>query len=114
MTFLTDVYELKNGLILFRRSDVAHQNWYCRIKLPGQDRYKTVSLKTTDINIARELAFEHHADVRFRLKHEVPVFSRTFSQIAQEFSDLQKERSEAGEITFHRWRVIYRRSRHRG
>ena len=106
MTFLTDVYELMNGLILFRRSDVSHHNWYCRIKLPGQDRYKTVSLKTTDINIAREMAFEHHADVRFRLKHEVPVFSRPFSQIAQEFSDLQKERSEAGEITFHRWRVI--------
>lgn len=106
MTFLTDVYELMNGLILFRRSDVSHVNWYCRIKLPGQDRYKTVSLKTTDINIAREMAFEHQADVRFRLKHEVPVFSRPFSQIAQEFSELQKERSEAGEITFHRWRVI--------
>ena len=74
MAFLLDVQELKPGLILFRRGDVQHRNWYCRIKLPRADRYKTVSLQTADINAARERAFDDDADLRFRIKHDVPVF----------------------------------------
>jgi hypothetical protein len=34
VAFITDKEELKPGLILFRRTDVAHDNWYCRVKLP--------------------------------------------------------------------------------
>ena len=49
MAFLIDPQELKPGLILFRRADVQHRNWYCRIKVPGSDRYKTVSLRTADV-----------------------------------------------------------------
>ena len=56
MSFLIDPEELKTGLIIFRRADVKHRNWYCRIKLLGSDRYKTVSLKTPDIGTARERA----------------------------------------------------------
>jgi len=106
MAFLFDAQELKPGLILFRRSDVAHRKWYCRIKLPKEDRYKTISLKTTDINDARDRAFDHDAEIRFRLKHEVPVFNKSFAQVAKEFLDFQKARADAGEITKHRWRVL--------
>ena len=101
-----DAQELKSGLLIFRRADVEHRNWYCRVKLPKENRYKTSCLKTSDIDRAKELAFEQDADLRFRLKHEVPVFNRPFSQIAKDFADFQKQRSDAGEITFHRWRVI--------
>lgn len=106
MPRMIDVQELKSGLTIFRRADVQHRNWYCRIKLPKADRYKTVSLKTADIETARDRAFDHDADVRFRIKHEVPVFNRPFSQIAKDFADFQKARSVAGEITHHRWRVL--------
>ena len=106
MPELVDPHELKPGLMIFRRADVKHQNWYCRIKLPKEDRYKTLSLKTSDINEARDKAFDQDADVRFRIKHEIPVFDKTFAQAAEEFSAFQKERSEAGEISFHRWRVM--------
>lgn len=106
MAFLEDIHELKTGLIIFRRTDVQHRNWYCRIKLPKVDKYKTVSLKTSDINEAKEKAFEQDAELRFKVKHELPVFNRTFAQVAQEFADFQKGRFEAGEITFHRWRVM--------
>jgi integrase len=95
MTFLADAQTLKTGLMIFRRTDVKHRNWYCRIKLPGEDRYKTISLKTAEIAAARDRAFDHDAELRFQLKHEIPVFSRTFSQIAKEFADFQKQRSEA-------------------
>ena len=37
--------------------DVEHRMWYCRMKMPKADRYKTVSLKTTDIDVARDRAF---------------------------------------------------------
>ncbi len=106
MAFLADLHELKNGLVIFRRTDVQHRNWYCRIRLPNADRYKTVSLKTSDLETARERAFDHEADVRFRLKHDVPIFNRPFSEIAKDFSAFQKQRSEAGLITYHRWRVM--------
>lgn len=106
MAFVLDSQELKSGLIIFRRGDVRHRRWYCRIKVPGGDRYKTVALKTADIETARERAFDHDADIRFRIKHEVPVFNRPFSQVAKAYADLQKERAEAGQITLKRWRLV--------
>lgn len=106
MAFLIDLHELKAGLVIFRRADVKHRRWYCRIKIPREDRYKTIALKTTNLEEATEKAFDHDADLRFRIKHEVPVFNKPFSQVAKEFIDFQKQRSEAGEISFHRWRVL--------
>jgi integrase len=99
MTFVTDKEELKPGLIIFRRGDVEHKNWYCRMKMPKADRYKTVSLKTHDINIARERAFDHDADVRFRIKHDVPVFNRPFRDVAREYLLTQEARATRGEVS---------------
>ncbi|MBI4082618.1 MAG: site-specific integrase [Candidatus Lambdaproteobacteria bacterium] len=106
MAFLTDTQELKPGLIIFRRADVKHRNWYCRIKVPQQDRYKTVSLKTSDLNEARDKAFDHDADIRFRVKHEVPIFEKSFEQVATEYSDYQKSVAQSGQITHHRWECV--------
>jgi integrase len=99
MAFVTDKEELKPGLIIFRRSDVQHRNWYCRVKLPRADRYKTFSLKTSDVHSARERAFDHDADVRFRLKHDVPIFNRPFRQVAKEYLAEQQARADRGEIS---------------
>ena len=64
MAFITDKEELKSGLIIFRRGDVAHCNFYCRIKLPKEDRYKVISLHTADRESARDRAFDQDADVQ--------------------------------------------------
>src|SRR6202044_702892 len=106
MAFLVDTQELKSGLVIFRRADVKHRNWYCRIKVPHTDRYKTVSLKTADIDAARERAFDQDADLRFRIKQAVRIFNRPFSQIAKDYADFQKERVEAGQTPPHRWEVV--------
>lgn len=106
MAFITDKEELKPGLIIFRRTDVAHRNWYCRIKLPKADRYKTYSLKTPNIELAKERAFDHDADVRFRLKHDVPVFNRPFIEVAREYLAFQVTRQKRGEISATRPKVI--------
>jgi len=58
--FLTDVQNLKPGLIIFRRGDVQHRNWYGRVKVPKSRLYKTVSLKTPDINLAKEMTYTRY------------------------------------------------------
>jgi len=103
--FMLDAHELKPGLVLFRRADVKHNNWYCRIKIPGEDRYKTTSLKTPDLHLARDRAMDVAADLRFRLQHDVPVFDKPFRQVAQQFLDHQELRAQADQITQERWRV---------
>ena len=60
---------------------------------------KTVSLKTTDISAARERAFDQDADIRFRIKHDVPVFNRAFREVAQEYLLTQEARAKRGEIS---------------
>jgi integrase len=106
MAFIEDAQELKPGLVIFRRGDVAHRRWYCRVKMPKEDRYKTISLKTADIDAAKERAYEQDAEIRYRIKLEVPVFDKSFAQVAKEFLDFTKARMEAGEITKHRYRVL--------
>ena len=52
MSFLIDLRELKTGLIIFRRTDVQHRIGTVGSRLPNEDRYKTVSLKTPDLDAA--------------------------------------------------------------
>jgi integrase len=102
MAFVTDKAELKPGLVIFRRGDVEHRMWYCRMKIPKADRYKTVSLKTTDPDVARERAFDQDADIRFRLKHDVPVFNHPFREVGREYLLTQEARAKRGEISIAR------------
>ena len=105
MAFMLDKQELKPGLVIFRRSDVKHRDWYCRLKIPNVDRYKTIALETSDIHDARNKAFDEDAELRFKVKHDMPVFDKTFAQVAKEYSDFQKQRAKAGEITEKRWQT---------
>ena len=103
---MKDVEQLKDGLVIFRRTDVKHNKWYCRVRVTNTKKYKTTSLKTSEIDTAREKAFENDAEIKIKIQHEIPIFSRTFSEVAKEYSDFQKVRSETGEISHHRWKVI--------
>jgi integrase len=93
-------------LVLFRRGEVEHRMWYCRMKIPKADRYKTVSLKTTDIEVARERAFDQDADIHFRLKHEVAVFNHPFPEVGREYLLTQEARAHRGEISAARPRKV--------
>jgi hypothetical protein len=73
--------------------------------VPDVDRYKTYSLETSDLVRARNLALDHEVELRFKIKHEMPVFDKSFSQVAKEYSDFQKQRADAGEITHKRWKT---------
>ena len=106
MAFIVDKEELKPGLIIFRRGDLDHRNWYCRIKLPKADRYKTYALKTSDISSARAQAFDRDADVRADLRRGYSVFNRPFSQVAEEYAALQDEKAANGEISQKRAELV--------
>jgi len=97
--------ELKPGLVIFQRSDVKHKDWHCRIKVPGQDQYKLFSLKTTDVNTARTEAFKQDTRMHIKLEEGMPIFDKRFSVVAKEYSDFQKQRAGAHEITHKRWSV---------
>jgi len=99
MAFVTDKEELKPGLIIFRRADVDHRNWYCRVKLPKADRYKTISLRTADVGVARHLANEEEIRVRVRLESDIPVFNHPFRAVAKEYLATQEARAKRGEIS---------------
>ncbi len=99
MSFVLDKEQIKPGLIIFRRGDVGHDNYYCRIRLHNEDRYKTISLRTADRQTARDRALDEDADIRFRVKHDVPIFNRPFSQVAGEYADAQQRRANAGEVS---------------
>lgn len=101
MAFITDKEELKPGLIIFRRGDVAHSNFYCRIKLPKADRYKTIALGTTDLRAARELAVDKDAEIRVLLKHDHPVFNRSFRKVAEEYTRGTHQLSLLQDRAFH-------------
>ena len=44
-------------------------------------------------------ALEHYANIRIMVKHDVPVFNRSFSQVAEEFANVQQRRANAGEVS---------------
>jgi integrase len=98
-SFILDKEQIKPGLIIFRRGDVEHKNFYCRVRIQNEDRYKTIALRTADRQTARDRAMDEDADIRFRVKHDVPVFNRSFSQVAEEYADAQQRRANAGEIS---------------
>ena len=99
MSFILDKEQIKPGLIIFRRGDVEHDNFYCRVRIRNEDRYKTISLRTADRQTARDRAMDQDADIRFRVKHDVPVFNRSFLQVAEEYADAQQRRANAGEVS---------------
>lgn len=115
MSFMRDTVELKPGLVIFRRTDVKHVRWYCRQRIPELGRYKTTSLKVSTEHEARDLALKLDAETRLKITHDIPVFDRKFSDVAQEFLVFQKQRIKSPEargnqrsagISHHRWRVM--------
>ena len=99
MAFMRDTQVLKPGLVIFRRADVAHDNRYCRIRVPKSGKYKTARLGRPHLEEATDKAFDADAETRSKIKHELTVFNCTFSEVAAEYSVHEKARAEAGEIS---------------
>ena len=97
--------ELKPGLVIFQRSDVQHNDWYCRIKVPNVDKYKLCSLKTTDVNAAKSAAWKEEGKIQGKVEEGLPIFAKAFATVAAEYIAFQKQRADAHEITHKRRKV---------
>jgi integrase len=104
--FMVDVHKISDVAIIYRRTDVQHRNWYCRIKLPNQDRYKRISLKTASFEDAKRMAVRHEVAIETKIESKVPVFDKSFAEVALEYSAQQKRLAEIGQITLNRWKTI--------
>lgn len=104
--FMVDVHQLLPGLIIYRRTDVQHKNWYCRIKMPKEDRYKRISLKTAIFEEAKRAAHRLEAVIDTKLQNQLPVFDKSFEEVALEYSEHQKRLADIGQITMNRWKTI--------
>ena len=106
MAFIIDKEGLKSGLIIFRCGDVEHRNFYCRVRLLKEDRYKTIFLRTSDRQMARDQAFDLDAEIRFKLKHDVPIFNRPFRDVAEEYITTIERRADNGVVSGHRVKCL--------
>jgi len=104
--FVIDKEVLNKGLIIFRRGDVLHREFYCRVRVQHERRYKTVALKTEDRATARQLAHDAQADIRFRVKHDVAIFNRSFNEVAEEYLAVMERRLNIGEVSLHRFKNL--------
>jgi len=109
--FIVDKEVLNKGLIIFRRGDVLHREFYCRVRVQHERRYKTVALRTEDKTTARELAHDAQADIRFRVKHDVAIFNRSFHEVAEEYLATMERRLNLGEMSLHRYKNLKSRLR---
>ena len=44
MKFITDKEQVKAGLIITRCGDVGHDQYYSRVRIQSEDRYKTLRM----------------------------------------------------------------------
>lgn len=107
--FVVDKEVLNKGLIIFRRGDVQHREFYCRIRVQGERRYKTIALQTDDITTARTKAYDAQVEIRYAVKNDMPVFNRSFREVAEEYLKLMERRQTVGEVSLHRYKNLQSR-----
>ena len=78
MSKLVNRVELKSGLYLYLQAN--SKVWLARIKVGRSWVSRTT--KQTELEAARQAAYELNAEVQVMHKHGVPVQSRTFKQVA--------------------------------
>ncbi len=107
--FVIDKEVLNKGLIIFRRGDVLHREFYCRVRVQHERRYKTIALKTEDRTTARTLAQDAQVEVRYAVKHDMPIFNRSFREVADEYLRIMERRKDLGEVSLHRYKNLQSR-----
>lgn len=78
MSKVVERHELKSGLHLYRQAN--SRVWLVRIKVGRSWISRTT--KQTELEAARQAAYELNAEMQVMHKHGVPVQSRTFKQVA--------------------------------
>lgn len=72
-------------ITLYKRTDLFKSAWHMRIKLEGENRrYIRASTKLFDFDAARTHAIRAYVEVGIKQDNDIPLFSKTFRQLADE------------------------------
>ena len=102
---------------LYKRADIDSNSWHMRIKVPKLIKNVRESTKTNDLNKAKEIAMERYFEIKLQIKNDIPVFRKTFGDIAKELikekenlfsrGDLPKKRTNWYKSTINRFYIRY-------
>ena len=82
---------LDGRVLLFSRNGVFQVRLYA-----GSRRYIYKSLKTRDLNRARELAVRAHYELEFRKEEKLPLQIKRFSDVLLEYERLRESQNARG------------------
>jgi integrase len=82
---------LDGKVLLFSRSGIFQVRLY-----KGEREYIYKSLKTTDVNKARELAIRAHYELEFRKEENLPLQVKRFSEVLNEYEKLRESQHKRG------------------
>ena len=103
MTSSSNTYKHLEELIpkkcwIFKWTKRRSQYWYCRI-YTGDRKYSHRSLKTEDIKIAREKAYEVFADVVTQVKTTGSASPKTIRNLCNKWIKRQEDRNAGGNLS---------------
>lgn len=100
MAHTQDRHELRGGrVIVYLREDVREGIWQCRIRLPGLKKYVRKSMGTKDLEQAKREAEDLYAETAYKLRTDIPVFTKTFNEVADELLRKAGRDAEQGRLS---------------
>ena len=91
-----DKIPLTKKLFLFKHKQQESDNWYYRMYC-GNRKYKIESLKTTNVDIARELALEKWQKLQSHIDKGGDVFQKTNLEYLQDYVKYLEKKLEYGD-----------------
>lgn len=99
---MDEPHYLEGGkVVVFKRPTVKKPVWNARFALNGHPRYIWRSLDTVDLATAKIAALDQYAEIKFKLKHGLPITSKTVEQVSEEFLEEQEVLAAAGKESEH-------------
>lgn len=103
----TNSIHVRDGVKIFKRAGT----YYARITV-GPSKYKDKTLKTGNLEQARELAIEEYYKLKAAIAHGLPVDDRRFKDIITEYVDFRTTQNKHGDTSRAMLRQIERISKY--
>jgi integrase len=101
-TYYNEQYSILGGEAKIYRTAVSGDVWQVVYYIPGENQAFRKSLRTRDIEIAKEKARSIVLDVMLRVNSGEKVFSRSFDDVVKLFIAEKRSQAQAGEISLGR------------
>ena len=94
----TDEHELHGGDVLLYRGSRSGKNYQFRMWITEDKKYFRQSLRTKDLDIAKERATELYLETHHKLKSGVKIFDTTIRELVNDYLKEQKTRIRIGGV----------------